>query len=228
MPDQLDMDFNLDDLNALMEAPAKQPSKTPEKPQSAAAVYGPEAPDPGESSREVTAPTLPSKPPRALSELGKIVGGVFLVVGLISWLLMTFVFVEKDEEESAIELPRDRMESVTMELAVGSLRHEGSIEKRTGKGPQTVFILELDASIIVQGTASELMEVESKLKKHHYRIEEAIDETIRTSTPALLTEPDTLTIRNQIRDRINQIIEMSVVKEVVFGHYRAFHTPIKT
>jgi hypothetical protein len=141
---------------------------------------------------------------------------------------LTFVFVEKDEEESAIELPRDRMESVTMELAVGSLRHEGSIEKRTGKGPQTVFILELDASIIVQGTASELMEVESKLKKHHYRIEEAIDETIRTSTPALLTEPDTLTIRNQIRDRINQIIEMSVVKEVVFGHYRAFHTPIKT
>src|SRR5690606_21703815 len=96
------------------------------------------------------------------------------------------------------------------------------------QGPQMIFIVEIDATLIVQGTAGELMKVERLLKSHHHRIEEAIDQTIRSATPADLNEPDVLVLRNHIRDHINRFLDKPLVKEVVFGYYRAFHTPIKT
>lgn len=165
---------------------------------------------------------------RTLREVAIILGGVFLVVGIFAWIMLAFVFVEKGEEESALELPRNRSESVMMELPSVKLRHEGPISKKTKNEDQTVFIVEIEASIIVQGTAGELVEAEALLKSHQHRIEEAIDETIRTATPENLAEPDTLAIRSRVRDRINGFFSRPLVKEVLFGHYRAFHTPIKS
>ncbi len=165
---------------------------------------------------------------RALLEAAPILGGVFLGVALVAWLISTFFFEETTEQESTLELPRNRMESVSMEIGVGKVRYQGPISKAEANQPQTAFIVEVDATIIVQGTSSELLEVEAMLKSHHHRVEEAIDETIRAATPAHLNEPDVLIIRTRIRDRINQYLGKQIVQEVLFGDYRAFHTPIKS
>jgi flagellar basal body-associated protein FliL len=165
---------------------------------------------------------------RNVREVAIILGGVFLVVAIFAWIILTFVFVEKDEDESTLELPRNRTESVMMELPSVKLRHEGSISKKTKNQDQTVFIVEIEASIIVQGTAGELLEAEALLKSHQHRIEEVIDETIRTATPENMAEADALVIRGRIRDRINEFFPRPFVKEVLFVHYRAFHTPIKS
>ena len=232
----LDLDFDFDSLNADT-APVPEVAVSEETPAEESPAAEADAADEPSASEDLASdglpeasptPPKPSKRQRPLWELASILGGVFLVVGLFAWLMMTFVFVEQVEEESTLELPRNRLEAVLMELPVGKIRHEGSIAKRVGAGPQTVFIVEIDASIIVQGTSSELVEVEAMLKSHHHRIEEAIDETVRASSDANLAEPDALVIRSRIRDRINHYFGRPVVKEVLFGHYRAFRTPIKS
>ncbi len=161
-------------------------------------------------------------------EVSAIFGGVFVGMGLIAWVFYAFFFKGDENDETTIELPRNRMETVMMELPVGNLRFQGPISKSPGKTQQLVMIVEIDASVIVQGTAGELVEVENLLKSHHHRIEEVLDETVRSAKPADLSEPDALTIRTRIRDRINGFFSRPLVKEVIFSHFRAFRTPVKT
>ncbi len=227
--DPSQLDFDLSDLDDLMEAPAEKlvEPKASSPPETAGLEPLPELADSLEPPAKKAAPAVSAKRRRPLSEVAMVVGGVFLVVGLISWVLVTFVFVERPEEETALELPRNRMEAVLMELPVGEVTYQSATSPKS-KGPQTVFIVEIDASIIVHGTSGELIAVEKVLLSHHHRIEEAIEETIRAATPAHLNEPDALTIRTQVRDRINHFLGRPIVREVLFSHYRAFRTPIKT
>lgn len=161
---------------------------------------------------------------RPLWEVLSIFGGVFVVVGIFAWIMVTFVFAEKPDEETTLELPRNRMEAMLMELPAGEIQTQ---KIDTNKAQPTVFIVEIDASIIVKGTYSELVEVESLLKSHHRRIEEVIEETVRSASEANLTEPEMIVIRTRVRDRINAFFDRPLVKEVLFSHYRAFHTPVK-
>jgi len=220
----LDLDF--DALNAETEAP--EPADTARKPHAAA----PQIPETGPAD-EIPSPEDQTQPSgsrsrRRLWEVASISGGVFLVVGLLTWFLMAFVFVEEKEEENTLELPRNRTESVMMELPLGNFRHEGGVSKEEGGPSQSVFIVEVEASIIVQGTSREIVGAEALLKSHKYRIEEVIDETLRVASDANLADPAALVIRTRIRDRINAFFSRPLVKEVVFSHYRAFQTPIKS
>lgn len=178
----------------------------------------------GADPEQAHAPAVSRK--RPLWEVLSILGGVFLVMGVFAWIMMVFVFAEKPESETTLELPRNRMEAMLMELPVGEIHSHKISREQNGKKP-TVFIVEIDASIIVKGTASELIEVESLLRSHHSRIQEVIEETVRSASDANLNEPDMIVIRTCIRDRINQFFDRPLVKEVLFSHYRAFHTPIK-
>ncbi len=171
---------------------------------------------------------LKAKRRRPLGEVAAILGGVFAVMGLLAWVFYAFFFNGNEDDETSIELPRNRMETVMVELPVGNVRFHGPITKSPGKTQQWVMIVEIDASIIVQGTASELVEVEDLLKSHHHRIEEILDETVRSAKTEDLSEPDALTIRTRIRDRINTFFGRPLVKELIFSHFRAFRTPVKT
>ena len=101
----------------------------------------------------------------------------------------SFSKADKDEE-ATIELPRNRMETVMVELPVGKVRFQGSVSKSRGKAQQMVMIVEIDALIIVQAKASELVKWRTLLKSHQHRIEEVLDETIRSAKVEELNEPD--------------------------------------
>lgn len=224
----LDLDF--DALNAETEPPepadaAQQPNTaTPQIPGTEPAN---EIPSPDGLPEDATQPSG-FRSRRRMWEVASISGGVFLVVGLLTWFLMTFVFLDEKEEENTLELPRNRTESVMMELPLGEFRHEEGVSKQEGSRSQSVFIVEIEASVIVQGTSREIVEAEALLKSHKHRIEEVIDETLRVASDANLTDPAASVIRNRIRDRINDFFSRPLVKEVVFSHYRAFDTPIRS
>lgn len=232
MTDDILADLDFDSLNA--EATATKGGGNPPvdsqeaQPKLSASKPKEESPPaPLENVEPEAVPPATKSSKRPLWEILSILGGVFLVVGLFAWIMMTFVFVETPESENVLELPRNRMEAMMMELPIREIQSQKISKNPNGNNKPTVFIVEIDASIVVKGTSSELVEVETLLKSHHARVEEVIEETIRAASDANLNEPEMLVIRTRIRDRINEFFDRPMVKEVIFGHYRAFHTPIK-
>jgi flagellar basal body-associated protein FliL len=153
-------------------------------------------------------------------------GGAVLVVCLLASLLTNYVFVEAPEEETTSEVPKHRRVIVS-EIPLGKLRLEKTLPNSKGNAPQLAFIVELDASLVVHGTDSELLAMDQMIQSHRHRIEEAIDRIIRSAAPAELTEPETQTLRTRIRKRINDVCGEKLVQEVLFSHYCVFHLPIK-
>ncbi len=176
--------------------------------------------------------TPPTDHPRKTRRLSRktvmISSGVFLVVAFAIGVMTTYVFVENAAEETSPDMPQTPWETMLTELPVAKIRHERTVAAQGDQEIPYVSVVEIDASIIVHETGGELLLLESLLRSHQHRIEEAIDHTIRSTAPDDLAEPDTETLRTRIRDRINEVLGTPVAKEVIFSHYRAFRTPNKT
>jgi hypothetical protein len=165
---------------------------------------------------------------RTSIQIALIAVGVFIAVSVTTWVMTTYVFVELVPDESSLELPQTRLQTMILEIPLAKVHMEAVVAKQQGEEAQRVFIVEIDSSVIVHGNTEELLVMESMFRSYKNRIEEAIDQTIRSSSPADIAEPDGQTIRGRIRDKLNQFYGSEVVKEVLFSHYRAFLTPIKS
>lgn len=165
--------------------------------------------------------------PRALPQIVVISAGAFLVAGIVTWVMTNYVFVEQVKDESSLELVQTSLETMMVEMPLAKVRHEKNLPGAMGKKQDAVLIVEIDASIIVHGTTNELLGMQKVLRAYHNRIEGAIDETIRSASPAELAEADAQTLRARIRDQINAFYGKPVAEEVLFSHYRAFHAQIK-
>jgi len=168
-------------------------------------------------------------------EVVSVVGAVSFGVFLIAYLFEGLLSGTRSQVQATrqIELNDEiHISSRGGELRLGEFQvvlSSQSLQQTSARsgGSGRVQIVEMEAMVLLNTIDEKtIVSFHSRLKNHTYRIRQLFDESIRTATRKELVEPDVSSLRQRIMTGINTMLRTTLIKELVFSHFRAVHVPI--
>jgi hypothetical protein len=168
-------------------------------------------------------------------EVASVIGAVLLGVFLIAYLFEGMLSGTRSQIQATrqIELNDDiHVTSRGGELRLGEfqvVRSSQSIQQTSARsgGSGKVQIVEMEAIVLLNTLDKKtIVSFHSRLKNHSYRIRQLFDESVRRAPREELIEPDLSLLRQRILTGINTMLNTTLIKEIVFSHFRSVHIPV--
>ncbi len=176
----------------------------------------------------------PSQGPRRhVVEIAKIVCPIVLSFGVTAllalWLTEAFHSIQEsepaaDETENVAGNLLDAKASASTEVFLGRYSTKwGNVELARGNpNREGVRVVEFEVAGLMRGSRDAIVHFERELDRYRNRLQQAMNEIARSSSEEELSDPQTISLRQRIRDRLNGLFGANTFDEVVFSNFRVY------
>jgi len=170
---------------------------------------------------------------RQFVEVLKIIGSITLLFGGVAWLLSGLANQHRTDKEVeelveqgvlANSIPGDAETQQPVEVYVGEFTSTQGSASAAARHPdgEGVQVVEFEVFAVMQGTYESAVRLQQHLKQFHYRVRETMNIAVRSASEQELADPDARSLRENIRKRLNHMLDKPLFEEVVFTDYQVY------